>query len=153
MSPATVSQRLAGGIKGLLPGYFALVMATGIVSIAANAHGMASLAKALLATNVVAYATLWVLLLIRLVAYRAEVMRDLGDHQRGPGFFTVVAGTCVLGAQLLLVGRAPGPALVLWIVGIALWAYSRKRQDGFNEAAQLALVDDHPAHPLNGDRQ
>ena len=43
--------------------------------------------------------------------------------------------------------------MLLMFVGIALWAYSRKRQDGFNEAAQLALVDDHPAHPLNGDRQ
>ena len=28
---------------------------------------------------------------------------DLSDHQRGPGFFTLVAGSCVLGAQFVLI--------------------------------------------------
>jgi hypothetical protein len=41
------------------PGYFALVMATGIVSLAAHCFGHEYLARALLWLNVFAYAVLW----------------------------------------------------------------------------------------------
>lgn len=119
---AAVLQRLASGIENLFPGYFAFVMATGIVSVAAHGLGMAWIALALLFLNVAGYAILSLLLLARLVAYPTRVLRDFCDHGRGPGFFTVVAATCVLGAQLLLVSSQSGAALVLWIVGIVLWA-------------------------------
>ena len=47
--------------KTLSPAYFALVMATGIVSVAAHQTGMRWIALALLGLNVVAYPTLLVL--------------------------------------------------------------------------------------------
>ncbi len=84
----------------LFPGYFALVMATGIISIAAYLLEMKILALSLLVVNVVAYAILWFLLILRLIFFFARVRADITDHVRGPGFFTVVAGTCVLGSQL-----------------------------------------------------
>lgn len=117
-----MSQRLARGIENLFPGYFAFVMATGIVSVAAHGAGLMWIAMALLAVNVVGYAILSLMLVARLAFYPRRVIQDLGDHEKGPGFFTVVAGTCVLGAQLQLVLKQSGVALVLWIVGIALWA-------------------------------
>jgi hypothetical protein len=46
---------LVQAAANLFPGYFALVMATGIVSIAAHLLGMRALAWALLGINVVAY--------------------------------------------------------------------------------------------------
>lgn len=109
------------GIKNLFPGYFAFVMATGIVSVAAHGLGMASIALGLLAINVIGYAALSLLLLLRVALFPKRVVEDLCDHGRGPGFFTVVAGTCVLGTQLLLVYENSQAAFVLWIIGSVLW--------------------------------
>ena len=45
------------------------------------------------------------------------VKAGLTDHTRGPGFFTVIAGTCVLGSQLLIVAGRYQVAMVLWFLG------------------------------------
>ena len=113
--------RLTTAIADLFPGYFALVMATGIVSIAAFLLGMAPIAYGLLYVNVAAYAVLCVLLLLRLIWFFPRVKADISDHVRGPGFFTVAAGTCVLGSQLIIVSGAVMVAAVLWFVGLAVW--------------------------------
>lgn len=115
------NHRLAGAISGLFPGYFALVMATGIVSIALQLAGHTWLAFALLWINVIAYAVLSLLLLARITMHPRLVADDLRDHARGPGFFTLVAGTCVLGAQMLVVAQQPAVARALWFASIALW--------------------------------
>ncbi|HSD45350.1 MAG TPA: hypothetical protein VLB87_01960, partial [Pyrinomonadaceae bacterium] len=60
----------------LFPGYFALVMATGIISIAAHLLAMRTVALALLVINVVAYVVLWFLLGLRLVLYFPLVKKD-----------------------------------------------------------------------------
>lgn len=117
----SVWRRLASGIENLFPGYFALVMATGIVSVAAHGLEMPQIAWGLLGFNVVAYAALSLLLLCRIALYSRRVIADLRDHGRGPGFFTVVAGTCVLGAQLVVVAGETAAAHALWIAGIVLW--------------------------------
>lgn len=109
------------GIRGLSPAYFALVMATGIVSIASQHAGFRMLAVALLWLNVGQYLLLWILTLWRLLRYRRELLADLTDHRLGPGFFTSVAGTCVLGNQLIVIGGARGIAIGLWIFGLLLW--------------------------------
>lgn len=108
-------------IRDLFPGYFAFVMGTAIVSIAAHTQGMVALARVLLGINIVGYACLSLLLVTRLVLFPRRVFQDLCDHERGPGFFTTVAGTCVLGTQLRIVASNPGAAFVFWCVGIALW--------------------------------
>src|SRR5690606_14680219 len=105
----------------LFPGYFALVMATGILSIAAELEGMRPVALTLLVTNVAAYVVLVLLTVLGCRRYFARARTDIADPVRGPGFFTTVAGTCVLGTQLLLVGSAPGPARWLWGLGSVLW--------------------------------
>ena len=113
--------RLASAIEHLFPGYFALVMATGIVSIAVHVLQMPRIAVALLATNLAAYAVLMTALAARLVNYFRRVIDDLNSHARGPGFFTVVAGTCVLGSQILILTDRAGVAHALWVAGIVLW--------------------------------
>lgn len=117
----TLGRRVAEAIAGLFPGYFAMVMATGIVSIAAHVLQMPRTAWALLAINICAYSALTVMFVIRLVVYFPRVLDDLNSHARSPGFFTVVAGTCVLGSEIaILTGRA-SVAHALWVAGIALW--------------------------------
>jgi len=106
----------------LFPGYFALVMATGIISIACYLMEKRTLAFALLAINTIAFVLLSLLLLIRLLLFFPRVKEDINNHMRGPGFFTVVAGTSVLGSQLLIVGNEARIASVLWILALLLWA-------------------------------
>jgi len=105
----------------LFPGYFALAMATGIISIAAHLLQMRTVALALLFINLAAYAALVLLLLLRLILFFPRIKADISDHVRGPGFFTVVAGTCVLGSQLVIVVGRYRAAAFLWFVALACW--------------------------------
>jgi len=121
MSEANQSRALSRAVADLFPGYFALVMATGIISIACFLLGMRVVSVVLLAINVLAYVVLVLLLLSRLLFFFHRVKADITDHVRGPGFFTVVAGTCVLGSALLIVADRYRPAIGLWLFGIVLW--------------------------------
>ncbi|MBI3780172.1 MAG: tellurite resistance/C4-dicarboxylate transporter family protein [candidate division NC10 bacterium] len=109
------------GAADLDPAYFALVMATGIVSIATYLLGMMSVAWLLFQFNKVAYGLLWLLTLARLLRYLPRLTGDLTDHGLGPGFFTLVAGTCVLGSQFVILTGDFTTAIVLWCLGILLW--------------------------------
>lgn len=108
-------------VQRLSPACFALVMATGIVSIAAGLMGMRDVAVALFYLNIAAYGVLWILTLLRLSWHRNQFVADLMSHQRGPGFFTMVAGTCVLGSQFIRILNAYSVAVFLWGIGVFLW--------------------------------
>ena len=98
-----------------------MVMATGIVSIAADQMEMRAIAAALCWLNVLFFAALWLLTLDRLARHRRRIAADLVDHGRGPGFFTLVAGTSILGSQWLIIYDAARMAEGLWFFAIALW--------------------------------
>jgi len=104
------------------PAYFAMVMATGIVSIASYLLGMVLIARVLFGLNILFYAVLCGLTLLRCVRFPQRVGADLLHHGRSVGFFTTVAGTCVLGSQFLIVGGLWSIAAALWFFGILLWA-------------------------------
>jgi len=141
-------------IRGLFPGYFAMVMATGAVSIANHVLGHDRIALALLWVNSGFYLMLWSLTLLRLIRHADAFVADMQDHARGPGFFTLIAGTCILGSQYLLVASAERAAFALWILGAVLWvlisywffvAVTVRRhkptlEDGVNGAWLLASV-------------
>ena len=110
------------GLAGMHPAYFALVMATGIVSLACELVGLHALAVALFVLNLAFYPALWLLTIVRIVRHRDRVRADLHHHGRAVGFFTTVAATCVLGSQTLIIADSVTAALVLWIAGIVLWA-------------------------------
>ncbi|MFZ5789462.1 MAG: tellurite resistance/C4-dicarboxylate transporter family protein [Pseudomonadota bacterium] len=116
-----IGRLIAEGARDLPPGYFSLVMATGANSIAAKLLGLGPIAVALLGLNLVAYLAIWSLNLLRLWRHFPRLVGDLTDHARGPGFFTWVAATCVLGSQVFIVAGAAEPARLLWALGIALW--------------------------------
>jgi tellurite resistance protein TehA-like permease len=105
----------------LPPSIFAVVMATGIVSLALRGAGYSLVAHALFWLNVGLYAGLSVLFLLRVLRHRARLAADLRSHAKAPGFFTLVAAPSVLGSQcvLLLGGAAVG--LALWVVGAVCW--------------------------------
>jgi tellurite resistance protein TehA-like permease len=110
-----------GGLAGMHPAYFALVMATGIVSLACHLTGWTVLSRGLFYLNIAFYAALWLLTAARVVRHRERVTADLLHHGRSVGFFTIVAATCVLGSQCLIVGGSFRIAAALWFAGIGLW--------------------------------
>ena len=114
-------QRLLSDLSGMAPAYFGLVMATGIVSIAAHLQGWLRVAHALFYLNNVLYVILWVLTLARLLRFPRLLLDDLTDHLRGHGFFTTVAATAVLGSQHVLLRGHYRAALLLWGMALVLW--------------------------------
>ena len=115
----------AGGrpraLADLSPAYFGLVMATGIISLAAHMMGRPWIATALFYLNIGQYAVLWVLYALRAVRHPRRFFGDMVDHLRGPGYFTMVAGTCVLASQFMLLHDDLSVGFVLWLLGIVLW--------------------------------
>jgi tellurite resistance protein TehA-like permease len=109
-------------IAALHPAYFALVMATGIVSIACALLELRVIAIALLWANSGFFVLLWLLTAIRLARFPDRILADLMNHNRAVGFFTMVAATCVLGSQWLVVAGAWTLAAWCWAAGILLWA-------------------------------
>lgn len=116
-----MGEAIRNGVKHLFPGYFALVMATGIVSIAAYLMEMRAIAWWMFRFNVIAYIGLWLLTLARGAWYGSLLLADLTNHIRGPGFFTVVAATGVLGSQFVIVAGDRSTAQALWVVCLITW--------------------------------
>jgi len=108
-------------VAGLFPGYFALVMATGIIAVGSAQQDLTGLAEGLYAVAAVAYVTLVALTLVRVARYRAGVIADLTSHAKGFAFLTIVAWTNVLGGASIVVHGWWDLAWVLWWVAVALW--------------------------------
>jgi tellurite resistance protein TehA-like permease len=108
-------------VKHLSPAYFALVMATGIISIGAWDLGFPFLATALFAVNLAAYGVLACLTTLRSFRYPQLLSADMADHRLGPGFFTAVAGSSILGTQFLLIAHSVTAATVFLAIGVVLW--------------------------------
>lgn len=97
-------------------------MATGIVALAAHYVGAPRfVVRALSLLDVVAYLVLAALMIARYLLHFRRALADFTDHLRGPGHFTWVAGTCVLGSQLLVLDGAEAVARGLWIFSAVLW--------------------------------
>jgi len=110
-------------IRNLSPAYFALVMATGIISIAAHLMEMKIIADVLFLLNNVFYIFLWIFTLLRLSWFPKEIVRDMTSHMQSSGFFTIVAGTCVLGSQYIILYENFIIAFILLILGVLLWVF------------------------------
>jgi tellurite resistance protein TehA-like permease len=105
------------------PAYFSMVMATGIVSMACWLKGFLLIAESLFWLNATVYGILWTITLARLFLYPRKLFSDYSDHLRGPGFFTIVAGTCVLGSQFTLIVQFLRAASGLLVAGLLLWVF------------------------------
>jgi tellurite resistance protein TehA-like permease len=109
-------------IGTLFPGYFALVMATGIIAVAAAQQEISWLAEILYLIAATAYIVLATLTVIRVVAFNAAFAADLTSHAKGFAFLTTVAATNVLGSASAVVHGWWDLAWILWWASIGLWA-------------------------------
>lgn len=108
-------------IATLFPGYFALVMATGIVAVGTAQQKLDLLAKALYLIALVAFAVLAVLTVARLIRYPRALVSDLTHHRTGFSFLTIVAALNVLGSGAAIIHQWWTVAWIVWIAGVALW--------------------------------
>lgn len=107
-------------VATLYPGYFAVVMATGIISNAMFFESHRGWSDALFAINSGVYAVLLLMTLVRIVRFPGAVWRDLTDPRLVFTFFTLVAATDVLGVGFGLRGFVTlAPAM--WIAALAVW--------------------------------
>lgn len=117
----TASNRPLGGLENLSPAYFGVVMATGIVSLAAAMMGYPWLARVLFYLNIIQYGVLCALYAVRAWRYPRRFFGDMVTHSIGPGYFTMIAGTGVLASQFIVLNGDIGLGFALWLVAAVLW--------------------------------
>jgi tellurite resistance protein TehA-like permease len=110
--------RTATAIKELNPGYFAFVMATGIVSTGTFLLGPVWLSRALFAVASAGLVVLTVALVIRLIFFSSSVAADFRAPDRVFGFFTITAGIDVLGVRLAAAGHPLGTAILAALAAV-----------------------------------
>ena len=115
-----VLDRVRDSVRTLTPGYFALVMASGIISVGLDQQGMATLSMLLFSVAIGAYVVLVGLNLWRFVSFRADMAGDFRAPRRAFGFFTFVAGTNVLGTRAAGEGWYAVTAALL-VVAAVVW--------------------------------
>jgi tellurite resistance protein TehA-like permease len=110
-----------GAVREFYPGYFASVMATGVLSIALWQRGDDTLAMALFYVALAAYLICWLFTGARAIWFRRELAADFMHHATSPSFLTAVAATCVLGSQYVLLVGSRSIGAGLWVFGLVLW--------------------------------
>lgn len=105
----------------LPPSVFALVMSTGIVSIACNLLHLQKISHLLFFLNEIQFIVLLLLLSFRLVFFFSQLSHDLSSHAKGAGFLTIVAGACIIGLQFALLKEAFAPSVFLWFFSFIIW--------------------------------
>ncbi|MDA8357836.1 MAG: tellurite resistance/C4-dicarboxylate transporter family protein [Actinomycetota bacterium] len=98
-------QLLPRAIATLDPGYFAFVMATGIVSIGTHLLGYDLLSEVILGFAAAGFVVLLAAYLARFVFFQPFVRLSAADPTVAMAYFTVVAGTDVLATRFVLAGH------------------------------------------------
>jgi tellurite resistance protein TehA-like permease len=114
-----VAEASALRVLGESPGAFSVVMATGILAVAAHALGLGPESWLLIALSVAAAV---VLLAARAPRLAAQVARPERRPEVAFGLLTVVAGTAVIGTWVAE-DAADGfaAALVIWVLSLIAW--------------------------------
>ncbi|MCX6218618.1 tellurite resistance/C4-dicarboxylate transporter family protein [Spirosoma sp.] len=115
------SSRLQQLTQSLPPVYFSFIMATGIVSIGAHVAGLETISIPLFWLNKAVYVYLMILLAGRLLFFFPALLTELTSHDKGPGFFTIVAGSAVLGVQYKLLEQNNERAMMLLVFAVVVW--------------------------------
>ncbi|MGI4738537.1 MAG: tellurite resistance/C4-dicarboxylate transporter family protein [Janthinobacterium lividum] len=108
-------------IQQFPPIYFAFVMSTGIISLAAHAQQLDWLANALFYVNLVAYPVLLALLVLQLMLFPKNFWAALTSHKDGPTFLALVPATALLGSQFVQLADNQAMGKLLWLVALVGW--------------------------------
>lgn len=106
--------------RDLYPGYFALVMATGITSTVLLTLDLTWVSAILLVISVVCGLVLLGLLVTRAICFPDRLRQDLAAPDRAFAFFTIVAAFNVVGVRLSRDGHVVVPGVLL-VVSFLIW--------------------------------
>lgn len=123
MKTSSFSQNFDYLNKGLASANFAMVMSTGIVSTALHLLGCQWGAMLLFAINIIMFVVLWPLYILKAFKYTSTMLANFEDHLAGPGFLTIVAGTCILGSQFATLADNYTMAKWLFWLGTTCWVF------------------------------
>lgn len=96
-------------------------MASGIVAIATMLNRIPVLPAILFWLNACLFFILLLATAARAIRYPGSFVADVRNHNRGVGFFTVVAAFGVFGSELVIQMNAAGVAVFFWAVAVTLW--------------------------------
>lgn len=108
-------------LEGLPPGYFALVMSTGIISYAFDRIGIPVLADALYVLTLFAWICLVLLSTLRVILFPHAVRIDLLSIRRVFAYFTLVVATSIVGILLNMHGWHQ-LAMLCWVISFLAWS-------------------------------
>lgn len=139
-------------VHTLYPGYFACVMATGIVSVALLLTGASVLSTLLWIAGCVLLAFFVVVYLLRWLLYARDVRQDAADPSKVFGFFTFIAALGVLATRsdlggwtlvpsaLTLIAVVAWCALTYWAFAMLLFTNTRPIERSVNGSWLIAIV-------------
>jgi len=108
-------------LKDLYPGYFAMTMATGIISIALELQGYLIISEVLLILAILTWFILTFLYSWRLIRFPKTVIENLTNPKTTFIFFTFVAATNICGILLYQKGFIQ-LAIACWVVSFLYWS-------------------------------
>lgn len=109
-------------VKAMPSGVFAFVMATGVVSVGMHLVHQEVISIILWIIATAAWVYLTITLLVRAFVYGSTLKAAFGGEGSAFGFFTLPAGTLVIGIRFLVAGLT-GWALGFWILGALIWLF------------------------------
>ena len=114
---ASPAGRATSAVRELHPGYFAYVMATGIISTGTSLLGPAWLSRALLVVAAAGLAVLSAALVIRLARFRSSVATDI----RAPDLWSAVFPLGMYSVATLAYGQAAGISFMAPLARVMIW--------------------------------
>jgi tellurite resistance protein TehA-like permease len=108
-------------VRDFHPSYFAMVMATGVVSLTFEALAFPGIAKTLFILNLVLYLLFCTMLAAKVVFFRCNLIAELRTLPGSWLFLTFVVGTNTVGMQLVTFLQADDLASGLWLVAVLAW--------------------------------
>jgi tellurite resistance protein TehA-like permease len=120
-SARQICGRSAESLVDMSPAYFGLVMATGIVSLAAFMMDHRTIALAMFYLNIAQYLVLCLLYAVRAWRFPGRFFGDMLAHATGPGYFTTVAGTGILASQFMVLRENVAVGVAFWLLAVLLW--------------------------------
>ena len=108
-------------LKDLYPGYFAMTMATGIISVALKLQDFITLSEIFFVIALVTWLVMTILYTWRLIQFPKAVLEDLSNPRTTFIFFTFVAATNISGILLHAHGYIL-LALVCWVMAFVYWS-------------------------------
>lgn len=111
---------MKNAVRTLYPGYFALVMATGIISNGFFLLEFRTISDVMLAVNALAFAVLALMTVARGLVFSSEFWSDLTNPRQVFSYFSLVAAVNVFGSQLLLRDHLT-LGIILWLFSLVAW--------------------------------